>query len=103
MILTGNAVGFNIWHSVYSGTVTFLEDKGLPMFTTYVYRIAAYNDVGQLTSNVSSEVTTFGGFPRKAANVSVTPIDHLSIFVEWVVPSKFKMFLLKVEYVSLCP
>jgi hypothetical protein len=45
--------------------------------------VTVYNDVGQLTSNNSREVTTYGGFPRKAPGVVVTPVDHtiLNIYI----------------------
>ncbi|XP_048258912.1 usherin-like [Haliotis rufescens] len=82
---TINDVG--VWQSLYTGTGLFYEDRGLPMFTTYVYRVTVFNDIGQKTSNGSTEVTTFGGFPRRAANVTLRVVDHLSILVQWTVPS----------------
>ena len=61
------------------------------MHTTYRYRITVYNDVGQMTSDPSPEVTTFGGFPRRSAVVTVTAISHLSIGVSWVTPGKYRL------------
>lgn len=81
-----DATALNVWSSVFMGTITYLEDRGLPLFTTFKYRVTVYNDVGQLTSEASREVTTHGGFPRKAANVTVTPVDHLTLKVTWVTP-----------------
>lgn len=75
------------WQSVYSGTGFFYEDVGLPLFTTYVYRVTVFNDLGQSTSPNSTLVTTFGGLPRMPANVSATALDHLSFFVNWTIPS----------------
>lgn len=71
---------------MYLGTKTLYEDTGLPVFTTFVYRVTVYNDVGQLTSNNSREVTTYGGFPRKAAEVTVVPVNHTTLQVKWVTP-----------------
>lgn len=71
---------------MYLGPSTLFEDTGLPLFTTFVYRVTVYNDVGQLTSNNSREVTTYGGFPRKAAEVTVFPVDHTTIEVKWISP-----------------
>ena len=87
--LSESATNFNIWQSVYLGTKTLYEDTGLPMFTTFVYRVTVYNDVGQLTSNNSREVTTYGGFPRKAPDVVVTPVDHTTLNVAWNIPGIF--------------
>ena len=56
------------------------------MYTTYRYQITVYNDVGQLTSDPAPDVTTFGGFPRRAAEVTGTAISHLSIGVTWETP-----------------
>lgn len=77
-----------IWKSVYLGTSTYFEDRGLPVFTTFKYRVTVYNSVGQLTSDATGEVTTHGGFPRKAADISVETVDHLSIKVSWITPGK---------------
>ncbi|XP_060070524.1 usherin-like [Ylistrum balloti] len=85
--LITDPVGLNVWSSVFIGTVTYFEDRGLPLFTTFKYRVTVYNDVGQLTSDASREVTTYGGFPRKAANVTVVPLDHVTLRVDWVTPS----------------
>ncbi|XP_021347323.1 usherin-like [Mizuhopecten yessoensis] len=85
--LLTNPVGLNVWSSVFIGTVTYYEDRGLPLFTTFKYRVTVYNDVGQLTSDASREVTTYGGFPRKEANVTVVPLDHVTLQVDWVTPS----------------
>ena len=78
----------SLWERLNTGTETYYEDRGLPMHTTYRYRITVYNDVGQMTSDPSPEVTTFGGFPRRSAVVTATAISHLSIGVSWVTPGK---------------
>ncbi|KAL5008917.1 hypothetical protein ScPMuIL_014498, partial [Solemya velum] len=75
-----------IWLSAYAGVGMFFNDRGLPLFTTYVYRVTVYNNFGQLTSGESAEVMTFGGFPRTAADVTATALDHVSILVEWSTP-----------------
>ncbi|XP_076463865.1 usherin-like [Babylonia areolata] len=72
--------------SVYMGTSLFYEDQGLTMFTTYVYRVTVFNDVGQTISADSEEVTTFGGNPQRAAEVSATPLSHLAVLVTWSMP-----------------
>ena len=56
------------------------------MYSTYKYKVTVYNDVGQLTSDLTPDVTTFGGFPRRAADVTATAISHLAIGVSWITP-----------------
>ncbi|CAG5115546.1 unnamed protein product, partial [Candidula unifasciata] len=75
-----------VWQSVYSGVNLFYEDTNLPMFTTYVYRITVFNDIGQTISPNSTLVTTFGGLPRLSANVTAVAVDHLSIYVQLDTP-----------------
>lgn len=77
-----------IWLSVYRGTSLFYEDTNLPMFTTYIYRTTVFNRVGQMISPNSTEATTYGGLPRLPANVTAVARDHLSIIVNWTLPSK---------------
>ena len=81
----------SLWERLNTGTETYYEDRGLPMHTTYRYRITVYNDVGQMTSDPSPEMTTFGGFPRRSAVVTATAISHLSIGVSWVKPGKYHL------------
>uniref|UniRef100_A0A2C9JJ39 Usherin n=1 Tax=Biomphalaria glabrata TaxID=6526 RepID=A0A2C9JJ39_BIOGL len=76
-----------IWLSVYRGTSLFYEDTNLPMFTTYIYRTTVFNRVGQMISPNSTEATTYGGLPRLPANVTAVARDHLSIIVNWTLPS----------------
>ena len=75
-----------VWPRIFSGTGTFYEDRGLPMHSTYQYRVTVFNDIGQLTSNPSPEVTTFGGFPRRAAKVTATAVSHTTVGVSWETP-----------------
>ncbi|XP_062584554.1 usherin-like isoform X1 [Saccostrea cucullata] len=74
------------WLSIYSGTSRYFEDRGLSLFTTYIYKVTVYNSVGQLTSRDSVEATTYGGFPRQAAVINVLPMNHVSLQVTWVTP-----------------
>ena len=80
---TGNS---SLWESIFEGTLTYYEDRGLPMYSTYRYKVTVYNDVGQLTSEPTADVTTFGGFPRRSADVVAAAISHLEIGVSWVTP-----------------
>ncbi|KAH3846702.1 hypothetical protein DPMN_089004 [Dreissena polymorpha] len=75
-----------VWQRIYSGTEYFFQDRGLPMFTTYRYRITVMNDVGQLTSDPTPEVMTFGGFPRRSAKVNATAVSHRVVAVAWETP-----------------
>ncbi|KAK7487113.1 hypothetical protein BaRGS_00021608, partial [Batillaria attramentaria] len=84
--LESSATDIDIWQTVYQGTLLLYEDRGLPMFTTFVYRVTAFNSVGHLTSNVSAEVTTFGGYPRQAPRVAAVAVSHLEINVNWTLP-----------------
>ncbi|ESO94175.1 hypothetical protein LOTGIDRAFT_118598, partial [Lottia gigantea] len=74
------------WSRVYSGKGLFYEDRGLTMFTTYIYRVTVFNGIGQITSDSSKNVTTFGGLPRRPAVVAATPTSHLTIKVDWQTP-----------------
>lgn len=78
---------YEVWESIYSGTGTFFEDRGLAMFTTFRYRVTTFNDIGQVTSDPTPEVVTFGGFPRRAAKVYAVPVSHISVGVSWQTPS----------------
>lgn len=78
------------WLSIYSGTSHYFEDRGLSLFTTYLYKITVYNSVGQLTSSDSVETTTYGGFPRQAAVINVVPIDHVTLQVSWETPGMYQ-------------
>ena len=77
-----------VWESKYTGTGTFFQDRGLPMFTTFHYRVTTFNDVGQATSDPTPEVVTFGGFPRRSATVTAVPVSHTKVGVSWETPSK---------------
>jgi hypothetical protein len=74
--------------SVYIGTELFYQDTNLTMFTTYVYRVTVFNAIGQNVSSDSQEVTTYGGYPRRAPQVTATALDHLRIAVSWVMPGR---------------
>ena len=82
------AGGFDVWTSLYSGTDTFYEDRGLTIYTTYQYRVTVYNDHGHITSQPSEEVSTFGGIPTKPAVASISTINHTAVDISWVTPSK---------------
>ncbi|XP_041351149.1 usherin-like [Gigantopelta aegis] len=84
--LDGSVSDLLEWQSVYSGTAFFYEDRGLPMFTTYIYRVTVFNQIGQITSQPSKEVTTFGGLPRRPPNITVSTVSHLTLRVEWTLP-----------------
>ncbi|XP_053408878.1 usherin-like [Mercenaria mercenaria] len=80
-----------VWRRIFSGTGTFFEDRGLPMYSTYQYRVTVFNDIGQLTSDPSPEVTTFGGFPRRAAKVTAIPVSHRIVGVSWETPDEVNL------------
>ncbi len=79
---------FGTWFSIYVGENTFYEDRGLTLYTTYQYRLTVYNSFGHTTSAASEEVATFGGTPTRAAEVTVTAVNHTSVFVSWITPCK---------------
>ena len=86
--ISASANNFNTWTSVYTGRDTYFDDRGLTMYTTYQYRVTAYNDFGHVTSAPSQEVTTFGGVPTRPPVVEATVVDHVTIQVKWQTPSK---------------
>ena len=71
------------------GTGTYYEDRGLPLYATYQYRITVYNDIGYTNSEPSEEVTTFGGIPTEAATVEAYSINHTAIEVRWIEPCEW--------------
>lgn len=90
MNVSVNATGFGVWLSLYSGNATNYEDRSLTIYTTYQYRVTVYNDFGHTTSSASDPVTTFGGRPRRAANVVAISVNDSSILVQWTLPSKLQ-------------
>ena len=96
--ITADATGFGVWSSVYSGLDTYYEDRGrLQLYTTYVYRLSVFNTFGQTTSNFSAEVTTFGGVPTVAANVSVRSVNHTAVEVNWTTPGALSWLNLQIS------
>lgn len=87
---SGGAEGFGTWVRVYSGgeNITFYDDRNLPMFTTYQYRLTVYNEFSFTISPSSTPVSTFGGVPQRAADVSAHTLNHTSVFVNWTLPCK---------------
>jgi len=87
---SGGAEGFGTWVRVYSGgeNITFYDDRNLPMFTTYQYRLTVYNEFSFTISPSSSPVATFGGVPQRTADVSAYTLNHTSVFVNWTLPCK---------------
>ncbi|XP_003474286.2 usherin isoform X2 [Cavia porcellus] len=89
----------NLWHNIYSGTQWFYEDKGLSRFTTYEYKLFVHNSVG-FTPSQEAKVTTLAGFPERAANLTVTVLNHTAIDVRWAKPT-FQDLQGDVEYYTL--
>ena len=77
-----------MWTRIFTGTETYFDDKGLTNYTTYRYRVAVFNDYGQVTSLPSEEVTSYGGTPTEAPSVAASTVNHTSIRVEWTNPGK---------------
>ena len=88
-MISASATMFNIWSRIYTGPEQYHEDRGLTMFTTYEYRVTSFNSRGQVTSDASVPVTTFGGTPSKPAIVVASAINHTTITVSWQTPSKY--------------
>ena len=90
--MTGSAEGFGSWLIVYSGranaTRYHYDDRNLTLFTTYRYRLTVYNEYLPTVGPASSDVATFGGVPRRPANVSAQTVNHTSIHVNWSLPSE---------------
>ena len=97
----GDIVRIAGYISVYQGSSLYNEDSNLTVFTTYVYRVTVFNRVGQSTSADSNEVTTFGGFPRKAPIVSASALSHQEILVAWTIPG-FSYLTIMNYYSLLC-
>lgn len=99
---TGAATGFGEWVSLYSGSDLFhYEDRGLTMYTTYQYRVTVFNDYAFTISPTSQEVTTFGGVPSKAANVSAVALNHTAIYINWTLPSEY-IYLIRIICTKKC-
>ncbi len=91
-LFAASANNFNIWTRVYTGTETYFDDRGLPRYTTFQYRVTAFNDFGQVTSSPSEEVTTFGGIPTAPPTIDARVVDHVTIEVAWQTPSEYTLF-----------
>ncbi|XP_077990481.1 usherin-like [Glandiceps talaboti] len=87
-LTTGPIFGLGFWELVSSTTDLSYQDYGLTVYTTYQYRVTVYNSIGQLTSQPSPEVTTLAGMPTMPANLTATPLDHTSVFLQWTIPSE---------------
>lgn len=83
-----NPADLGVWKNIYSGTVTYYDDRVLTVFTTYIYRVTAYNDYGYLTSEETVPVTTHGGQPSVPPSLSVITLSHLELYINWTVPSE---------------
>ncbi|PIK62300.1 putative usherin [Apostichopus japonicus] len=46
---TGIVFGLGFWELVFNGTGTSFQDRGLATFTTYMYRITTFNQIGFVT------------------------------------------------------
>ena len=92
-VTAGNADGFGNWQLVYSGpsNVTYFDDRPLPLFTTYQYRLTVYNDYAFTISPTSDPAATYGGVPTQPANLSADTINHTSIYVNWTLPCEYSM------------
>ncbi len=88
LLLSANADMLNVWDQIYGGLDLLYEDQGLTIYTTYEYRVTAYNIEGQVTSQPSDELTTFGGKPSKPAHVTAHAVNHTTIMVSWKTPSE---------------
>ena len=75
-----------LWTEVYTGSLLYYEDRGVTVYTTYIYRLTAYNDFGFIISGNSSAVITHGGPPFEAPVLTVTTINHTSLKADWTVP-----------------
>lgn len=89
VITIGPVQGLNFWQFIYNGEDTTFQDFGLSTFTTYIYRITVYNDIGSATSDPSDEVTTLAGQPTVAGTISAVAMDHISVLLNWTTPCKF--------------
>ena len=92
-MVTGDADGFGSWLRVYAGpwNVTYFDDRHLPIFTTYQYRLTVHNDFHFTFSPTSAPVATFGGAPSLAPNVTADALNHTSIHVNWTLPREFSI------------
>lgn len=86
--LAVSPIGIGLWVEVYSGTQLYYEDRGVSVYTTYIYRLTTRNDYGFVTSANSSTVVTHGGQPFEPPALTVTAISHTILKADWTVPGK---------------
>ena len=83
----GDAVGFGSWLLVErTWNATHFDDRHLPVFTTYQYRLTVYNEFAFTISPTSAPVATYGGVPTQPANLSAYALNHTAISLNWTVP-----------------
>ena len=84
----GPVQGLDFWEFIDSGEATTHQDFGLTTYTTYLYRVTVYNDIGSETSDPSAEVTTLAGQPTVPGTITAAAIDHISVMLNWTTPCK---------------
>lgn len=87
-LLAGIVFGLGFWELIYNGTQTSFQDRGLTTFTTYLYRVTTFNQIGFVTSDASEEATTLAGFPLQAGTLTAVALDHVNVLVDWTTPCK---------------
>lgn len=92
-LFTETPSGLNTWVGLYTGDLTYYEDRSLTVFTTYAYRLTVYNDFGFMNSEASESATTHGGQPQIPASLLVFTVSHTSLYANWTVPGKFPRFI----------
>ena len=71
-----------------NGPLLYCEDRGVTVYTSYIYRVTVRNDYGFITSGNSSVVVTHGGQPFEAPVLTVTAISHTMLKADWTVPGE---------------
>jgi len=85
-----------VWVEAYSGVQLYHEDRGLSLYTSYIYRLTVHNDYGFLTSKNSSVVVTHGGQPFESPVLTVITISHTALQADWTIPGRLAVKLIKV-------
>lgn len=89
--ITVEPEGIGLWMQEYNGPLLYYEDRTVTVYTSYIYRVTAVNDYGFVTSGNSSLVTSHGGQPFEAPQLTLTTISHTEILAQWTVPGMYHL------------
>ncbi|PAA46229.1 hypothetical protein BOX15_Mlig008391g4 [Macrostomum lignano] len=85
--LINSTDGLFDWIKVYDGPSLIYDDRDIQMLTIYQYRLVYFNDYAQLTSDVSDNVTSYGGTPTVAPKIFAYASTFQTIIINWTLPT----------------